>query len=449
MTCEARSDTDASGKIDVNVGPHGELLGDTLKSYLVEPNGRELEIDQFLGSDPSGRHIAYRQKERVWLRDTTAQRQVDLAAQGLDARDDARSYTPHRGLSFGPFGRTLAYARHRGGVTSLVLRDLETGGEDDFPLDAEVIGRIGFEPDGQFIRLDVVTHDSNGNGRMQWPFPEAQGKRGPCPGPIPHFNVWQWPGDDASTRLFEIATGKIRHVEGFVMTVGGGIVTRRANGELWLEQSNGERRRISSDKCGGRVLHADAEQGAVFFGCASAWGARRKIYARLSDRRVSLDFDLAGFETDTRFDGRPWWIPLYPRNESLLLAVGTADIYPLAPESRVLATHASSALVDVQGKLAFVYLNHSQSGPPQLRHQSVPQRRPALGALRQRGRYVSLGRELFDLLALAHVGQFEAAPMELSQDGLGLVARIPGDATRLARGPLMWSRATSSADGDK
>src|SRR5690606_36849394 len=164
-----------------------------------------------------------------------------------------------------------------------------------------------------FIRVDLVTRDSNGNGRVQWPYPEARGKRGPCPGPIPQFNVWQWPGDDASPHLFDIAAGQLRHVEGFVMTVGGGVITRKDNRELWLEQSNGESRRISSEKCGGRVLHVDAEQGAVLFGCAGAWGARRQMYARLRDRRVGLDFDLAGLEVDGRVDGHPWWIPVYPR----------------------------------------------------------------------------------------------------------------------------------------
>lgn len=441
VSCEARRDSDGDGRLEVRVGPHGELLGDALDPLLIEHDGRETPIDQFLGNDPSGRYVAYRSATSSWLLDTTTRHRVNLTDHGLDTRDDARSYTTHRALSFDPFGRTLAYLRRHTDRQSLVLRELASGGEDEFPLEATVVGRIAFEPDGRFIRVDLVTRDSNGNGRVQWPYPEARGKRGPCPGPIPQFNVWQWPGDDASPHLFDIAAGQLRHVEGFVMTVGGGVITRKDNRELWLEQSNGESRRISSEKCSGRVLHVDAEQGAVLFGCAGAWGARRQMYARLRDRRVGLDFDLAGFEVDGRVDGHPWWIPLYPRNESLLLAVASADVYRLAPETRVLATHASSALVDEGGKLTFVYLDHTQSGPPRLQRRTTERRRAPLQGLLQRERFVSVGSDLFDLQELAYLGQFGAPPSYLSRDGLGLTARTPGDATRLAYGPLTWSRA--------
>ncbi len=436
--CEARQDTDASGRIDVSVGPHGELTGDELVPFFVRDDGRETQIDQFVGADPTGRHVAYRVGDIIWLEDTLANRRVDLTALGADPEDDAQSYTPHRAVSFGPFGLRLAYLRSGSDGGKVVLRDLRTGAEDAVAVDAEVVARVAFEPDGHFLRLDVVSRDSNGNGRLQWPFPRAENKRGPCEGPIPRFNVWQWPGDDSEVRLVDIATGKILSPRGFVATLGSAVITRNEEAELWLEQANGEMVRISSDKCNGRVLHADADNGSVFFGCTGAYGARRKVYARTKTRRMSLGFDLAAYEVDSRVKNRPLWLALYPRNETVLVSTRDGTTHQLAPETRVLATYEDTALTEHGGKLSFVHLeNASRNGS--LIEDTLTQKRASLAPLLSYENYASIGTLLFDLNTKRYVGSFPVPPLVLSQDGLGLLPKKPGSASSLPRAPVAWA----------
>ncbi len=437
VLCEARDDTDANGKIEVTVGAHGELAGDELVPYLIRDDGRETRISQFIGADPTGRHVAYRIDDKLWLEDTRADRRVDLSKLGADLNDDAQSFMPHRAVSFGPYGLRIAYLRSGNDSNEVVLRDLRTGAQEGIEVGSQLIGRIAFERDGHFIRLDVVPRDSNGNGRVQWPFPPAEDKRGPCVGPVPSFNVWQWPGDDAETQLLDIATGQVKKPRGFVATLGSAIITREENTELWLEQANGERVRISSDKCNGRLLHADAENGSVFFGCSGAYGARRKLYARTRTRRMSLGFDVAAFELDTSFSGRPAWLALYPRNDTVLVSTRDGTAHRLATETRVLATYEDTALTEHGGELSFVHLEDAD-GKGSLIEEALHQKRPKLAHLSSHDNYALVETLLFDLNTKRYVGKFEIFPLAVSQDGLGLVPERGGDANTLAHAPVRW-----------
>jgi hypothetical protein len=417
------------------------LAGDDLAQFLIEADGEELEIDQYLSGDPSGRYVAIRIDERTLLRDTIEKRSIDLSDLGLDASDDGRSYTPHRSLSFDPLGQRLAYLSTSGHETKLVLRDLRTGAEDEMSTGAGAVGRIEFEPDARFIRLDVVTVDTNGNGRLQGPFPIARAKRGPCPGPVPRYNVWQFPGDQAQVRLFDVAGRRFIDVPDFVMTVGADWITRNAKSELWLQPRTGLRRKISSESCAGRVLHTDAENGTIVFGCASAHGARRELFVRTPTQRRRLGFDIAGYEIDSRFEGQPRWLSLYPRDDTVLLDSKDGEAVPLNRGTRVLATFGNVALVDSADGMAFV--RPKDTDTPRTEITLTGTRRPRLGPVIVRGRFASLGQDLYDLAERSYVGSFQSLPLALSSDGMGLIAHGTADdhgALALAVGPLEWRR---------
>ncbi len=440
VLCQARQDTDGNGRVSVSVGPTGELEGDALQTYFVAADSRETRIRQFLGNDPSGRYVAYRTENELWLLDTVTNNQIDLAANGAETTDDGQSFTTHRALSFGPRGRSVAYLRTVSGETTVVVRDLVSGEQREHPVGSGLVGRLSFEPDGDFIRLDVVLADSNGNGRVQWPFPPAKDKSGPCAGPIPRYNVWQFPGDESKPRLLRLSTGELIDAPGFVMTVGENIVVRNDTAELRLLTPSGERRKISSDTCNARVLHADAKRETVVFGCAGAYGARRDIFLRTPTARKHLNVDIAAFEQDTRFDGYPDWLALYPHNDSTLLNLEDGELYKLPEGSRTLATFTTNALVDDGGKLLFAHLDGADT-KPKLHWTATNRTRKPLEPLLIALPLIALGEELFDIEHRRWLGRFSQTPLAVSSDGRGLIPRRPGTDRRLALGPVQWEAA--------
>jgi hypothetical protein len=238
----------------------------------------------------------------------------------------------------------------------------------------------------------------------------------------------------------DIATAKTLDVDGFVMTVGGAVVTRDASGVLTMSLPNGEHRRISSEKCAGKVLHADAETEAIVFGCASAYAARRDMYVRTATGRKRLGFDLAPFELDSRFAGRPSWLALYPRNDTVLLHLATMTVYPAEVGTRVLATYGTHALAELDGHFRFLSLQDPDARKTKLIQRQLEDKRPPVTDILLLGRFAAIGAQLFDLHELKALGSFERPPLALSSDGYGLVPAASPEMRALSTGPLYWRR---------
>ncbi len=411
-----------------------------MTTYLIRAGKAETTIDDFLGSDPTGQYVIFRKANEVWLLDTTSDARVDLAAAGADLADDASSYTPHRALSFDPMGRRLAYLRQGPDGTDVVIHDLKTGSEREYPAGRGTVGRIAFEPDGQFVRLDVVTTDTNGNGRIQWPFPPRSDASGRCPGPIPTYKVWQWPGDDARVRLLDLATSNTEDVDGFVMTLAGSVITRDEEGALVMRLPNGKRRKISSKQCAAKILHVDPETESVVFGCAGAYAARRDIYVRTATGRRRLELDLAPFEIDSRFGGRPSWIALYPRNDTVLVHLSAATAYTVTAETRVLATYGTHALAERAERYFFLSLEDPDARSTKVVERAIGAQRAPVSDIIATDRYVAVGRDLFDIAEMRSMGQFERPPLAVSNDGYGFIPSKSPQMRSLSQGPLHWKR---------
>src|SRR5262245_20937871 len=58
VVCQARTDSDHDGKLEVYWEIHGEAGGDQLIPYLVDDRGRETVLDNVLAVDPKGRYLA-------------------------------------------------------------------------------------------------------------------------------------------------------------------------------------------------------------------------------------------------------------------------------------------------------------------------------------------------------------------------------------------------------
>jgi hypothetical protein len=430
IVCEANDDTDKNGELSVEVTQHGDLEGDELRHVLYVGTSSQ-PLDEFAGSDPEGRFVALVRNKRLELLDTVSDSVTTL--EHADVRATQASYQPLRSVSFSDDGRWVAYAS---GEKDLSVRDLTTGKETSFTLEEPRLYRLRFVPGSRFVALEVVTVDTNKNGRLQWLVPERT-EHARCPSPVPTYNVWQFPGDTPEVRLLDVNTGNLITPQGFAIAAGNVYVERRDDQSLLANEPGKPVRLVSTSECAGRVMHIDAASGNIVFGCAGAWGQRRQIFIRNQDARVALNFDLAAFELDTYLDTKEPNVAFYPGNQTLIFNVRTRERWPLLDGTLVLATAGSTALIELNQKLQLTKLNSdgSNSGI------TTPVARPPLSSLLTRGPWVSVGNHVFHLTRGTHEGAYATndSPLALSNNGQGLYARRPSTPALLGSGPLRWS----------
>jgi hypothetical protein len=439
VACQARRDTDKNGAVRVTSTPEGDVTGDDLQWFYLEAGSPDLAIDAFAGSDPQGRFVAYVHDGQMRLRD--AQEHVDVALHGAELDDDAAPYRSHRAVAFAPDAPRVAYLRHADARQAVVLRELDTGTERSFELGPEPVWRLQLPAGGHFAQLATILVDSNKNRRLDWSFPKQKGPKR-CPLPVPSYDVWSYPGDTSTAHLLDLHTGKISAPEGYVTTFGEEVLSRSSFGELWLDANMGgskSPRRVASDKCLARVQSADSSRGVIVFGCAEQAGQRRTMYLHTAGRRVSLDMDLAGYETDSADNRLPQLLTFYPHNDTYLLDLDSSKLAKLAETTRVLGSFGNCALTEKNAQLAFTQMDGTA-----VKEIPLGRKRGALASVLQAAQFIALGPQLFDLKAREYVGSFRDTPLALSRDGLGLLPERAGDATRLPEGPVTWTQAAGS-----
>jgi hypothetical protein len=259
--CQAREDTNGDGRVSVGVGYHGDLLGDRMVAWYAGPDGREVQLDDYVGADPSGRHVALIRHGRLLLIDTVSDAIVDLSASGADARDDINPLGGHRAAAFGD--RHMLYLRER----SVVVRDLATGKETQIDVGSGELFKAWID-EGWVVML-VVREDTDGNGKLEWPTVHTSLGARHCRGPISSFSTGGGAGD-APTRLFVPLTGgEPREVEGFVSAVDGDLLVRRSDGSLALTGIDAERE-LAPASCRGQVRGIDSLRGQVVAACSDS-----------------------------------------------------------------------------------------------------------------------------------------------------------------------------------
>lgn len=430
--CQVRTDSDGNGKYEARAGAHGELEGDRLTALLVDFAGKETPLDQFLGSDPSGRYVAFTQAGQLWLRDAQSNVQQKLrewTANKVTVRGSG-AWPPS---SFDGLGRYFAYLEQKEGAERVVLRDLATGTERFIDPGAGRVWTLQFEPDAALLRIDMVLQDNNGNGRLDGPL--AAYPNPTCRAPVPNYAIRRYQADALHTKVYDLETSALRDVQNFVASIGKRVITRGPDRELRIESAPNASVVISAPSCNGRILHIDSERDAIVLGCAKASGERRGLYLRHSDKLLNLKLDVAAFETDARLAPEQHWLPISTSTESTLVDLGTGQVQRLTADTLWLAAYADTALAERAGRL---WLISGADNAKVAAEQDTQRKRPRLAALRCNGPLVALGSELYDLQNKRFVGSFSDVPLVLAPNGEGLVARESANAPHFASGPLHW-----------
>jgi hypothetical protein len=271
LFCQARTDTNGDGKIELSVGHHGELTGDDASPYLVAGTGQGFEIDEFVSSDPSGRYVAFRRGACLEIADVDARPPTITTLPDADLRDGG-IFGPHRGAAFDPRHARMLYLR--GGETSqLVLRDLATQREETIDRQPGLILHAGFDPEGRWAETVVITSG-------EWPAVSTTLARRQCRGQAASYSTFGRGRQPKQGRRFlDLDTKTVYEGHDLVSPFGRDVLRRASDGALVVVTPEGNATTLVPAECNAHLFHADPARRNVIVSCgdddqapdANAW----------------------------------------------------------------------------------------------------------------------------------------------------------------------------------
>ena len=429
--CQARKDNDGDGKRAVNFGPLGDAHGDALERYLVAPS-EELRIDGLLQASDDGRHALLMQSGALVLWDSQSGQRLDLSALGADARLSAESFSELRTAAFDTSGERLLYVRAAPGSAHqrVVVRNLLDGGEREFDPGPGPIWRARFAPGGVFAVLEMMTQDSNKNGRTDFPAPLLSTPRA-CAARPGRFHTWAPRGDRPETVLLPLNGAAVIHEPALLMPVGDAMLLRDEDGALLLERA-GKKRLVEPAACKGRLVHSDALRELFIVGCAQKKKTGR-VSLELVTRtdRKPLGIELSSVELDRDPSDSPRLVALYPGSDSALFDADRLDVLPLQTGDVVLATRAGHALLR-RGKTLVFYDADTHTELP------LPFVLDKYPDVFVSPPFAFVSPVLVNLDTAQVVSVSQARPLALSSRGQLLIAEGESTTSGLVNGPLRW-----------
>ncbi len=263
--CQARSDTDGDGFVEVLFGRHGEARGDRMRPYLIVGGGAGHRIDELIGRSPGGHYVAVREADCLDLVDTVGGTSTTLV--DADLRDPEPALGPRRGVSFDAVDKRVLYLRAGSDGDRVVVRDLASGRETEIDPGPGLVVRAVLDPEGEFVLIDAAMGD-------RLPRLQTTLARRSCRGSVGSFSVFgsKEPRPAIVRRIAPASGGATREVPGLIRSFGSELLLRADDGSLVVEDAGGERRTIAPAACGARVSHIDAGRRLVLFVCKSDAG---------------------------------------------------------------------------------------------------------------------------------------------------------------------------------
>lgn len=425
LFCQARSDTDSNGRIEVRVGPLGDLSGDVLTRWLVLASGAPSAIDDLLVRSEDDRRVLFRSGKRLLLLEKG--RISDLTLTDADLRFEPGSWSGHRAVALSD--STLFYARVSRGRSELVTRNLNTGEERVEYGGRAPIVRFEVHNSGALVVLRVGGADSNGNGRFDWPF-VARANR-PCVGPIPRFTAPRMRADSLGTLVLDRRVGTLRRVDDLVLPFGEALVRRTGDGTLWLDQA-GKIRMLSDLACAGRILWTDPEREQLLLGCAAPKKPGRLLVELVHGlTRVPLEIDVAALGFDEPLGDSRRLLALYPGADSVLFDLELRKLHRLRAGDIVLHVSGPNAVVR-RGRQLYVFKSESST------ESALPGDLDRFGALLVQRDLVYASPFVVDARTGHSIGHVPGVGLALTLAGRVLLPATAASATSLALGPLRW-----------
>jgi hypothetical protein len=259
VACQARTDTNGDGKVEVNIGLHGDTFGDAMTPYLIVGTGAGEAIDAFVDQSSDGAWIAAVVKDQLVLVDARTGARTPIA--DADVRDDAYPTLAPRVAAFAGASR-LVFMRHRANGDAVVSRDLVTGRETELAVPG-ALWRVEPDAAGTWVRVVTIRRDTDNSGTLEWPSQHTSLSDRGCRGPITSYGTYGASGDEPDLLWLGFdGTGLVD--DATVVTVAGDALVRVTADKAL---SIGDRTVLAAG-CDPVVLASMSDPPAVVAGCA-------------------------------------------------------------------------------------------------------------------------------------------------------------------------------------
>ncbi len=442
---------------------HGDFSGDRLEPYLILGDGPERPINEFVASDSAGRYLVAVIGGRLLLIDTITGREEDLSQHGASAMDVNYAIGPHRAASLDRSGQRLLYLRKTARGDIPVVRTLATGQEVELDPGDGLVWRAKLDPEGHWVRLEMITEDTDGDGKLTLPslVTTMAGRR--CRGPVGSYSVRGLAGDKPVVRLVPAAGGKARAADDLVQPWGERLLTRTPEGAFMLESESGQRQELVPAACKGRILQTDIARNRILVQCQGSehvtlYGqglhvdftadppheyensARSPLsrFVMCPDAVIDLERGLA------HGTQRNAWLPAQHKGRALLIQKGRLLLYDADQdtEADIDVYDDFTRVIDHSGSMVLLE-RWSSLGSLASDRPAVQAAGAALQTLFGAGDIeVRIGSsEVFDLAAGKIVGRALPSALAVTDDGAVLVSRSGREDGHTDEGPLLWMQA--------
>jgi hypothetical protein len=206
--CQARKDTNGDGKIEIQVGHHGDVWGDTLTPFVIRHAGEGEPIDLLVDFNRDRWLVALRQQKlAIFDALTGAWQELPRA----DLRDDGVPLGPHRAASVANAAERMVYFKDD---QTMIVRDLATAIEKTVKVPGAKLWRVEVEPLGHWAKVYAIQKDTDGDGKLTWPSVRTSLSSRGCRGPIASYSTGGWDGDKPDELWLDLATAKVGKTRG-------------------------------------------------------------------------------------------------------------------------------------------------------------------------------------------------------------------------------------------
>ncbi len=445
--CE-RETTDRQAEVDPR-------LTATRKVRLFVQMGEvKLPISALLRYDESGRFFVALIDGTAWLIDAVKQAHWDLGHLSPDLRFDGLS--DHRSFAFSDNALLVlskAKAPDASTVWAIDLRGLEP---DQAPEGVEIRAT-----DQVIYRLEAARGHAytvslpSGSTTKYWPATLSSSPVHRCTRQAQVFSAFERLSSYRPDRYITHSWLSLPEVKassdsltfedapGFVFGFRDGWVRRLDNGRLMLVRHKTQKQ-IASDRCGGRILHADERTGKFLIACEEyepvllrSKKTKRKtkpkyrfdLYLIRPGLVRSLKADMARTGVDVLGPQEQRYIPIRPGSTAALVDFDTSKLITIEGDVRVLGIGRAGALLRRANRLS-LWLDVAH--PEETLDYDINTLDPVL----VEGEYVSVGTRVFDLSGPLSSWELPGLPVTLSSSGHSVITSGASAQPHWYEGPM-------------
>lgn len=304
-------------------------------------DGNEESIAAVLGQSANGDALAIAVGDTWQLVAVATKKRFDLTRMNIDRRLVVNEREA-RSIVFHPTRPLVALLLRQNGEPQVLLLDYCEGSELTIrPLSREVF-RMAWDPSGDYLLLDEIVEDSNGNQKLDWPAPQTSKTQSFCGDLAPRFVAAAKRGDRLTTTLVPRSGGDAVLAKGALLHDGAGWLGLTEDHGIAAFGPDGKQL-LTPANCDARPVAAHGSSHQLLVGCLEKGRLALGLVTTQKFRSLGLDMPYA--EDFERRDWRDRFLPIYSGTSTSLVDFVGRKLVQLNERDQLLAQqHAEVVL---------------------------------------------------------------------------------------------------------